>query len=68
MDYKGSLHFIDFISRGILDNGPLYCITLWSSAHSIRFYYVKSIDQSIKVNNRLKEIYQLIANPKSPRL
>jgi hypothetical protein len=24
-----SLHFIDFISWGVLDNGPLYCITLW---------------------------------------
>jgi hypothetical protein len=24
-----SLHFKDFISWGILDNGPLYCITLW---------------------------------------
>jgi hypothetical protein len=23
------LHFIDFISWGVLDNGPLYCITLW---------------------------------------
>jgi hypothetical protein len=29
MDYMVSLHFIDFISWGVLDNGPLYCITLW---------------------------------------
>jgi hypothetical protein len=29
MDYMVSLHFIDLISWGILDNGPLYCITLW---------------------------------------
>jgi hypothetical protein len=28
MDYMVSLHFIDFISWGVLDNGPLYCITL----------------------------------------
>jgi hypothetical protein len=27
MDY---LHLIDFISWGVLDNGPLYCITLWN--------------------------------------
>jgi hypothetical protein len=32
MDYMVSLHFIDFISWGILDNGPLYCITLCHSA------------------------------------
>jgi hypothetical protein len=25
-----SLHFIDFNSWGVLDNGPLYCITLWA--------------------------------------
>jgi hypothetical protein len=31
MDYMVSLHFIDFISWGVLDNGPLYCITLWSA-------------------------------------
>jgi hypothetical protein len=31
MDYMVSLHFIDFISWGILDNGPLSCITLWAS-------------------------------------
>jgi hypothetical protein len=24
-----SLHFIDFISWAVLDNRPLYCITLW---------------------------------------
>jgi hypothetical protein len=30
MDYMLSLHFIDFISWGVLDNGPLYCITLWT--------------------------------------
>jgi hypothetical protein len=24
-----SLHFIDFISWGVLVIGPLYCITLW---------------------------------------
>jgi hypothetical protein len=29
MDYMVSLHFIDFMSGGVLDNGPLYCITLW---------------------------------------
>jgi hypothetical protein len=29
MDFMVSLHFIDFISWGVLDNGPLYCITLW---------------------------------------
>jgi hypothetical protein len=23
-----SLHFIDFLSCGVMDNGPLYCITL----------------------------------------
>jgi hypothetical protein len=28
MDNMLSLHFIDFISWGVLDNGPLYCITL----------------------------------------
>jgi hypothetical protein len=28
MDYMVSLHFIDFISWGVSDNGPLYCITL----------------------------------------
>jgi hypothetical protein len=29
MDYMVSLHFIDLISWGVLDNGgPLYCITL----------------------------------------
>jgi hypothetical protein len=28
MDYMVSLHFIDFISWGVLANGPLYCITL----------------------------------------
>jgi hypothetical protein len=28
MDYMVSLHFIDFISWGVLDSGPLYCITL----------------------------------------
>jgi hypothetical protein len=28
MDYMVSLHFIDFISWGVLDNEPLYCITL----------------------------------------
>jgi hypothetical protein len=28
MDYMVSLHFIDFISWGVLDNGPLHCITL----------------------------------------
>jgi hypothetical protein len=31
MDNMVSLHFIDFISWGVLDNGPLYCITLWLS-------------------------------------
>jgi hypothetical protein len=25
MDYMVSLHFIDFISLGVLDTGPLYC-------------------------------------------
>jgi hypothetical protein len=29
MDYMVSLHFIDFISWVILDNEPLYCITLF---------------------------------------
>jgi hypothetical protein len=29
MDYMLSLHFMDFISWGVLDTGPLYCITLW---------------------------------------
>jgi hypothetical protein len=29
MDYMASLHFIDFISWSVMDNGPLYCITLW---------------------------------------
>jgi hypothetical protein len=29
-----SLHFIDFISRGVLDNGQLYCITLWAGVYS----------------------------------
>jgi hypothetical protein len=32
MDYMVPLHFIDFISWGILDNGPLFCITLWLAA------------------------------------
>jgi hypothetical protein len=32
MDYMVFLHFIDFISWGVLDNGPLYCITLWASS------------------------------------
>jgi hypothetical protein len=30
MDYMVSLHFIDFLSWGILDIGPLYFITLCS--------------------------------------
>jgi hypothetical protein len=30
MDYMVSLHFIDFISWGVLDTGPLYCIILWA--------------------------------------
>jgi hypothetical protein len=29
IDYMVSLHFLDFISWGVLDNGPQYCITLW---------------------------------------
>jgi hypothetical protein len=29
MDYMVSLHFSQFKSWGVLDNGPLYCITLW---------------------------------------
>jgi hypothetical protein len=33
MDYVVYLHFIDFISWGVLDNGPLYCITLWPRWH-----------------------------------
>jgi hypothetical protein len=28
MDYWRPCIFIDFISWGVLDNGPLYCITL----------------------------------------
>jgi hypothetical protein len=33
MDYMVSLHLIDFISWGVLDDGPLYCITLWNNPH-----------------------------------
>jgi hypothetical protein len=32
MDYMVSLDFIDFISWGVLDNAPLYGITLWLSS------------------------------------
>jgi hypothetical protein len=28
IDYM-SLHILDFIFWGVLDNAPLYCITLW---------------------------------------
>jgi hypothetical protein len=35
MDYMVSLHFIDFISCVVLDNGPLYCITLWATRSRI---------------------------------
>jgi hypothetical protein len=34
LDYMVSLHFIDFISWGVLDNGPLYCITHWRRRQS----------------------------------
>jgi hypothetical protein len=32
MDYMVSLHFIDFISWGVLDNGPLYTLSLASAS------------------------------------
>jgi hypothetical protein len=36
MDYMVSLHLIDYISWGVWDNGPLYCITLWpGSTHDL---------------------------------
>jgi hypothetical protein len=37
MDYMVSLHFIDFVSWGVLDNGPLYCITLWLTVMACRY-------------------------------
>jgi hypothetical protein len=60
MDYMVSLHFIDFISWGVLDNAPLYCITLWTT---ILYYslggddtsqgqmYVKTTNLMMLINN-----------------
>jgi hypothetical protein len=31
------LHVIDFISWGVLDNEPLYCIKLWHGIYYIQF-------------------------------
>jgi hypothetical protein len=33
--YMVSLHLIDFISWGVFDNGPLYCITLCLDARGL---------------------------------
>jgi hypothetical protein len=42
INYMVSLDFIDFISWGVLDNGPLYCITLWDK-------HVRSIEWALVV-------------------
>jgi hypothetical protein len=49
MDYMVSLHFIDFISWGVLNNGPLYCITLWSSQFAVlSMFALNSLRQAAK--------------------
>jgi hypothetical protein len=35
MDYMVSLHFIDFISWGVLDNGPIYAILYYTTRSHI---------------------------------
>jgi hypothetical protein len=53
MDYMVSLHVIEFISWGVLDHGPLYCITLWHIAWRASTRYLQLPPEILSVTRHV---------------